>query len=134
MAGVTYMLESAADVAKDIDELARKKPDYVKIWVDDTLGHGKRMPLEISKAIIDNARKHGLRVFAHIFYLEDAKQLSDAGVVALMHSVRDKPVDEALIQSMKAHHVWQAAATITGEESVFVFSMMPAFPDDPFFI
>jgi imidazolonepropionase-like amidohydrolase len=133
MPGVTYVIESAADAAKDIDELARKKPDYVKIWVDDSLGHGKRMPLEISKAVIDNARKHGLRVFAHVFYLEDAKQLSDAGVSALMHSVRDQPVDEALIQSMKAHHVWQAAATLTREESVFVYARTPQFVDDPFF-
>src|SRR5258708_1951532 len=133
MAGVTLLLDSAAHVAKDIDALARKKPDYVKIWVDDTLGHGKRMPLEVSKAIIDNARKHGLRVFAHVFYLEDAKQLSDAGAGALMHSVRDKPVDDALIQSMKAHHVWQAAATFTREESVFVYAKTPPFLDDPFF-
>jgi imidazolonepropionase-like amidohydrolase len=133
MPGVTYILDGAADVTKDIDELARKKPDYVKIWVDDTLGHGKRMPLEVSKAIIDNARKHGLRVFAHVFYLEDAKQLSDAGVAAVMHSVRDKPADDALIHSIKAHHVWQAAATLTREESVFVYTKTPPFVDDPFF-
>jgi imidazolonepropionase-like amidohydrolase len=133
MPGVTYFVETAAEVAKDMDELAAKKPDYVKMWVDDTLGHGKRMPLEISKAIIDNARKHGLRALAHVFYLEDAKLLSDAGVGALMHSVRDAPVDDALIQSMKAHHVWQAAATFTREESVFVYAKTPPFVDDPFF-
>ena len=64
----------------------------------------------MSKAIIDAAHKHGLPAAAHIFYLEDAKQLAGAGVNGFAHSVRDKPVDQALIDSMKKHGTWLAAA------------------------
>jgi imidazolonepropionase-like amidohydrolase len=34
---------------------------------------------------------------------------------------------------MKQHHVWQAAATLTREMSMFVYASTPAFVDDPFF-
>ncbi|HLJ45338.1 MAG TPA: amidohydrolase family protein [Bryobacteraceae bacterium] len=133
MPGVTFNVDSPDEIPKDIDQLAAKKVDYVKMWVDDSLGHAKHMPFEIAKAVIDNAHRHKLRVFAHIFYLADAQQLSDAGINAFVHSVRDKPVDQALIASMKAHHVWQGAATLTREASMFVYATTPSFADDPFF-
>jgi len=72
-------------------------------------------------------------VAAHIFYLEDARRLVDDGVDALAHSVRDKSVDEALTASMKAHGVWQMAATLTREASMFVYGKTPPFADDPLF-
>ncbi len=131
--GVTFSVTTPEEVAKDMDELAAKKPDYVKMWVDDSLGHAKHMPFEISKAIIDDGHQHGLRVFAHLFYYDDALKLSNAGVNAFMHSIRDKPVDAALIDSMKQHGVWQAAATLTREESMFVYASTPEFVNDPFF-
>ena len=131
--GVTFSVTNPAEVAKDMDELARKHPDYVKMWVDDNLGHAKKMPIEIATAVIREGHRHGLRVFTHLFYLDDAQKLSDAGVDAFMHSIRDRPVDDALIASMKAHHVWQAAATLTREMSMFVYAKTPPFASDPFF-
>ena len=83
--------------------------------------------------IIDNAHRDHLRVAAHIFYLADAKQLVDAGLDALAHSVRDQPVDDALIATMKKHGAWQAAATLTREASMFVYAKPPEFLNDPFF-
>lgn len=133
MPGVTFTVSSPADVAKDLDELAAKNPDYVKMWVDDNLGKVKHMPFDVSKAIIDDAHQHHLKALAHIFYYDDAKRLSEAGLNGLMHSVRDRPVDAALIDVMKTHHVWQAAATFTREESMFIYAKTPDFVDDPFF-
>jgi imidazolonepropionase-like amidohydrolase len=131
--GVTYEVETPADVQKDVDELARNKPDVVKLWMDDHLGHMKKMPYDIGKAIIDNGHKHGIKVAAHIFYLEDARQLTNFGVDGLAHSVRDKPIDNELIDSMKKHGTWQLAATLTREESVFIYAHPPEFLNDSFF-
>ena len=131
--GVTYEVTTPEEVAKDVDELARHQPDVVKMWVDDHLGHMKKMPLNIAQAIIANGHRHGLKVVAHIFYLEDAKALTAAGLNGLAHSVRDKPVDNELIDSMKRHNTWQLAATLTREESVFVYGYNPPFLNDPFF-
>jgi len=129
----TYNLEDAVEIPKDVDAQAAKKVDMIKIWVDDALGKRKKMPFEMSKAIIDNAHRNHLRVAAHIFYLADAKQLVAAGVDALAHSVRDLPVDQELIDSMKKHGTWQAAATLTREASTFIYATSPAFLTDPFF-
>ncbi len=129
----TYNLEDAGEIRKDVDALAAKKVDMVKIWVDDALGKRKKMPLAMSKAIIDNAHRNRLRVSAHVFYLADAKELVNAGVDALAHSVRDAPVDQELIGSMKKHHTWQAAATLTREASMFVYAQPFPLLKDIFF-
>jgi len=133
LAGVTFAPTSPAEIPAEVSELAARKVDIVKIWVDDHMGHMKKMPLPISKAIIDSSRQHNLRVAAHIFYLQDAKQLTDAGIYGLAHSVRDQPVDQALIDSMKQHGTWQMAATLTRELSTFVYAKPAPFLDDAFF-
>ena len=133
MKGVPFEVSNPADVQNDIAQLADKKVDAVKIWVDDHLGRDKKIPLDLSKAIIANAHKHGIKVAAHVFYLADAKALVDAGLDGLAHSVRDQPVDDALIASMKKHGAWQAAATLTREESTFIFAQPGALLTDPFF-
>jgi imidazolonepropionase-like amidohydrolase len=133
MKGVPYEVSTVAEVKKDVAELAAQKVDIVKIWVDDHLGKEKKIPLDLSKAIIDNAHKRHFKVAAHVFYLADAKALVDAGLDGLAHSVRDKPVDDALIESMKKHGAWQAAATLTREASTFVFAEPSPMLNDPFF-
>ncbi len=131
--GVTFSLQDTSEVEKDVAELAKKKVDIVKMWVDDHLGHMKKMPFEISKAIVDSAHQHGLPAAAHIFYLDDAKKLAAAGVNGFAHSVRDKPVDQELIDLMKKRGTWLAAATLTREASTFVYAKAPSFLNDPFF-
>ena len=131
--GVTFAPTSPAEIPGEVAQLAAQKVDIVKIWVDDHLGHMKKMPFPISKAIIDSARQHNLHVAAHIFYLDDAKQLTDAGIYGLAHSVRDKPVDQALIDSMKRHGTWQLAATLSRELSTFIYAKPAPFLNDPFF-
>ena len=133
MKGVPFEIETVEDAKKDVDYLASKKVDLVKIWVDDHFGRERKIPLDLSKAIIDNAHRHNLNVAAHIFYYEDAKNLVNAGLNAIVHSVRDKDVDDAFISTMKSHNAWMAAATLTRELSSFVYATLPAWLDDPFF-
>jgi imidazolonepropionase-like amidohydrolase len=97
------------------------------------LGKEKKIPIELCRAIIENAQKRGLKVGAHIFYYEDARALVDAGLYGLAHSVRDKPVDAALIDLMKKKGAWQQAATLTRELSTFVYAKRAPFLDEAFF-
>lgn len=132
--GVTSPLSSVSEVEPAVAAQANKHVDIIKLWLDDHLGTFKqKMPYDIAKAIIDNAHAHHLPVAAHIFYLQDATQLVDFGVNGLAHSVRDKPVDQALIANMKKHGTWQIAATLSREASMFVYGEAPPFIDDPFF-
>jgi imidazolonepropionase-like amidohydrolase len=104
----------------------------VKIWVDDHWGHYQKIRPELYRAIIEEAHKQNLRVMAHLFYLADAKGLVDAGLDGMAHSIRDREVDEALIKKLKETGTF-AVATLTREESTFVYAEPPAFLDDPFF-
>ncbi len=131
-AGVPREVDSVEEVRKHVEELAKQKVDMVKIWVDDHWGHYQKIRPELYRAIITEAHKHGLRVMAHLFYLEDAKQLVEAGLDGMAHSVRDKEIDDALIKSLKAKKTF-AVATLVREESTFVYAEPPAFLDDPFF-
>jgi len=98
---VPYWVTSEADARKAVEELAARKVDIVKIWVDTRDGKYKKLSPEIYGAIIDEAHKRGLRVTAHIFDLDDAKGLIRAGVDALAHGVRDRDVDDELVAMYK---------------------------------
>ena len=98
---VPYWIGSAEDGRKAVRELAERKVDIVKIWVDTRDGKYKKLTPELYGAIIDEAHKRGLRVTAHIFDLEDAKGLIRAGVDALAHGVRDRDIDDELVAMFK---------------------------------
>ena len=71
-----------------VDRVASTKPDLLKIRVDDNLGTGAKMPPNVYKAVIDQAQKHKLRVAAHIFYLDEARELLESGVGLISCEVR----------------------------------------------
>jgi len=132
MKSVPLEVESAEDVRRAVAHLADRRVDVVKIWVDDHLGKEPKISMELCRAIIEQAHKHNLKVAAHIFYLEDAKKLVEAGVDALAHSVRDRAVDRELISMMKKRGTW-LIPTLTREVSTFVYAKPHPFLDDPFF-
>ena len=98
---VPYWVTTEAEARKAVQELAGRKVDMVKIWVDDRNGAYKKMTPELYTAVIDEAHKHSLRVAAHIFALEDAKGLLRAGVDGFAHGVRDKDIDDEFVAMFK---------------------------------
>lgn len=127
-----YRPQTPEQARAEVRELAAHKPDFVKIWVDDDFGRLPKMKPEIFRAIIEEAHQQGLRVIAHVFYLEDAKALVQAGVDGLGHSIRDQAVDADLINAMKAHGVF-LIPTLVRDESTFAYADPPRWLDDPFF-
>lgn len=98
---VPYWVTSEEQARKAVQELAARKVDLVKIWVDDRDGKYMKLSPALSRAIIEEAHKHGLRVTAHIFTLEDAKGLLRAGLDAFAHGIRDREVDDEVIALFK---------------------------------
>lgn len=133
LAGVNNEVATVDEAVAEVNAQADKGVDIIKFWMDDELGTMPKMPYEMSQAIIDTAHERGLRVAAHIFYLADAKELVNEGVDALAHAVRDRPVDQELIDAMKANGVWQVAETLSREASMFAYGEPAPFLDDPFF-
>ncbi|MGH9783650.1 MAG: amidohydrolase family protein [Terriglobia bacterium] len=109
----------------------QKKPDVLKIWVDDLNGQLPMLSPEISGAIIDEAHNNNLRVFAHMKYLNDTKELVRRGVDVLAHSVRDKEVDEEFLQLARGRGVVQLT-TMAGMEGTLAYAAgNPPFLSDP---
>jgi imidazolonepropionase-like amidohydrolase len=127
-----YRPQTPDEARADVRELAMNHPDYIKMWVDDGLGHGTKMKPEIYRAIIDEAHKHQTRVFAHEFYLADAKSLLGAGVDGFAHSIRDQAVDSELMSAMKARNVF-LIPTLVRDEVLFAYADNLKWVDDPFF-
>ena len=96
-------MTTEAEARKAVQELAAKKVDIVKIWVDDRDGTVKKLPPPMYRAIIDEAHKNNLRVAAHIFDLADAKELLRAGIDGFAHGVRDKDIDDEFLTLIKQH-------------------------------
>ena len=114
---VAYAIDSEADGRKAVQELADKKVDWVKIWVDDRNGTVPKLTPPLYRAIIDEAHKHDLRVVAHIYYLADAKELLRAGIDGFAHGVRDKDIDDEFMKLIKER------------PNVFVIPNLPGYRD-----
>jgi imidazolonepropionase-like amidohydrolase len=101
-----YGVTTEAEARKAVQELAAKKVDIVKFWVDDRNGTVKKLPPNLYRAIIDEAHMHDLRAVAHIYYLEDAKELMRAGIDGFAHGVRDKDIDGEFMALLRKRKVF----------------------------
>lgn len=97
-----FWVTNQAEVRKAVDEMALKKVDIIKFWVDDRDHTVTKLSPELYRAGIDEAHKKGLRTIAHIYTLEDAKETLRAGIDNFAHSVRDKDVDDEYLKLIKA--------------------------------
>ena len=80
---VMYPVTTGAE-ARAVQDYVANKVAFVKIWVDDRDGKLKTLPPPIYRAIIDEARKHGVPVAAHTVKLTDAKERK-AGLEGATH-------------------------------------------------
>lgn len=127
-----YRPSTQQEIVHDLDDLAAKKPNIVKIWVDDFYGSLPKMQPEVYKAIIDESHKRGMRVAAHIFYLNDAEHLANDGVDVLEHSVRDKLISDQLIKKMKQKNI-AIIPTLQLDEAYFIYTEGPSWMYTAFF-
>jgi imidazolonepropionase-like amidohydrolase len=90
------------------------------------------MASDVYRAVIEAAHARGLRVAAHFYSLEDARDLLAAGADFLGHSVRDRAVDEAFVRAVLASGRCYSP-TLMREVSTFVYGETPDFFSDPLF-
>ncbi|MSO46438.1 MAG: amidohydrolase family protein [Acidobacteria bacterium] len=122
---------ATADEARAaVRQLAEADVDVIKIWVDDNLGRIPKLPRAVYAAAIAEAHEHGKPVYAHVFSLDDAKAVVAEGADVLAHSIRDRAVDAALIQSMRERNV-AYVPTLTAHEATFIFADRPDWINDP---
>jgi imidazolonepropionase-like amidohydrolase len=128
-AGAFAIGRTPEEARNAVDRLAAEHVDIVKYKIN---GLPDDMTPEIYGALVDEAKKKGLRTAVHIFYLKDAKEAVAKGTNILAHSVRDQDVDADLIAAMKQRGV-AYIPTLTRDLSVYVYEKEPDFFRDPFF-
>jgi len=124
--------ETPEDAVKDIQQLADLKVDFVKMWVDDGGGSLPKLSPEVCAAAITEAHKQNLRVAAHVYYLDDARRLVADGLDVIAHSVRDKEIDNALINDIKNKGVYYIP-TLCIDDYAIAYAGQPAWLNDSLF-
>jgi imidazolonepropionase-like amidohydrolase len=105
-AGIAYEVTTEDQARQAVKELAAKKVNLIKIWVDDRNGRAPRLAPNLYRAIIDEGHRHRLLVNAHVFYHTDAVDLVNAGIDGFAHLVRDREMDDALITAILRRSVY----------------------------
>jgi imidazolonepropionase-like amidohydrolase len=129
-ANFAYEVATEAEARRAVQEQAAKKVDGIKIWVDDRGGRAPKLPIALSRAVIEEGHKHGLKVAAHIFYHDDAMELAEAGIDSFAHLVRDKEMSDALIALMLKNNVY-VMPNIGGPERN-IHTAPPPWLDEPY--
>lgn len=90
-----------------VDEVAAYGPDLIKVFAD-----GWRYGLnpdrttideETLAAVVDAAAGRDLQVVTHTVTVQRAAMAARAGVSMIVHSVQDRPLDEAAVQTLLEH-------------------------------
>ena len=123
-------LKTTDEARTRVDRYADAKVDLIKMHI---MGSPNDTPPAVYRVLIEEAHKRGLRVAAHLYYIKDARELLDAGVDVIAHSVRDQDVDAALIADIKRRDVGYIP-TLTRDLAVFVYETTPPYFSDPFFL
>jgi len=126
LGNIPISVGTAGDARKAVSELAEKKVDAIKLWIDDDNGKGAKLKSDVFSAAIDEAHKRNLKIVAEVFELADAKDLVKAGIDGLVSSIRDRDVDDQLVSAMKEKNVFLAPA-LTTAEAKFEYADKPSW-------
>jgi imidazolonepropionase-like amidohydrolase len=88
-----------------VRKLAAQNPDVVKIWYIVDKNHPVDAFRPIVRATAEESHAHKLRVAVHATELETARAAVEEGADILVHSVIDKPVDDALVKLLQDRHI-----------------------------
>src|SRR5437762_10658925 len=98
-------IDTAEQAREFVRKLTEQKPDVVKIWYIVDKDHAVESFRPIVRATIEESHAHNIRVAVHATELETARAAVEEGADVLVHSVIDKPVDEACVKLLKDRHV-----------------------------
>jgi imidazolonepropionase-like amidohydrolase len=108
-----------------VRKLVGKKPDLVKIWYIVDQDHPVDAFRPIVRATVEESHAHKVRVAVHATELETARAAVEEGADVLVHSVIDKPVDDAFVKLLKDRHIILCPTLVVFERYGRTFSHQP---------
>src|SRR5256886_6076025 len=105
-----------------VRKLTDQKADLVKIWYIVDKGHPVDAFRPIVRATVEESQAHHTRVAVHATELETARAAVEEGADVLVHSVVDKPVDDAFVKLLQDRHTILCPTLVVFERYGRVFS------------
>jgi len=105
-----------------VRKLATQKPDLVKIWYIVDQDHPVDAFRPTVRATVEESHAHKIRVAVHATELETARAAVEEGADILVHSVVDKPLDDAFVKLLKDRHIILCPTLVVFERYGRVFS------------
>jgi len=99
--------ETPVEAVAFVDKNRAAGTDIVKLFTGSIVGRNQITPMrmDIARAAVEEAHRHGQLVFAHTSNLEGTKVALDAGVDVLAHTPEmTEGIDETMLRQMVAHH------------------------------
>jgi imidazolonepropionase-like amidohydrolase len=115
-------IETPEQAREFVRKLSAQNPDLVKIWYIVDKDHPVETFRPIVRATIEESHGHNIRVAVHATELETARAAAEEGADVLVHSVIDKPVDEAFVTLLRDRHVILCPTLVVFERYGRVFS------------
>ena len=97
-------IDSPEQAREFVRKLVAQNPDLVKIWYIVDKDHPVDSFRPIVRATVEESHAHKLRVAVHATELETARAAVEEGADILVHSVIDKPVDDAFVKLLQDRH------------------------------
>ena len=133
VAGSVVNGETLPEIRSQLNANADLGADFIKTRIDSELGQLPTLAPEVFQSLMDLAASRRLPVAVHIYYLEDARMVLEAGADIIAHSVRDLEVDRDFIELMIENGACYIP-TMMRDVSTFVYETEPDFFSDPFFL
>lgn len=126
---ITTIAEAKAAVAK----AAADQTDGIKIFHSRSEFPGtsrydadkEKFSAAILKTLVDEAHRRGLRVFAHISWPSEAREVVEAGVDVLAHNISMAETDAAAVYALMAERGTMLIPTLAQSEANFALMVDP---------
>jgi len=98
-------IDNTEQAREFVRKLAAQNPDLVKIWYIVDKDHPVDSFRPIVRATIEESHARKIRVAVHATELETARAAVEEGADVLVHSVTDKPVDDAFVKLLNDRRI-----------------------------
>jgi imidazolonepropionase-like amidohydrolase len=112
----TFKPTTPDEARANVRSLKAQQVDFIKIWMTTP-----KFPPEVITAIVDEGKKQGIPIIAHVTDVASLRQLADQGVTDFLHTPSDQPVTPELVAYAKSKKLSFAPTLANGETRWFYY-------------
>jgi imidazolonepropionase-like amidohydrolase len=112
----TFKPTTPDEARANVRSLKAQQVDFIKIWMTNP-----KFPPEVITAIVDEGKKQGIPIIAHVTDVASLRQLADQGVTDFLHTPNDQPVTPELVAYAKSKKLSFAPTLANGETRWFYY-------------